>query len=134
MLKVVIALIASSILAGCLDPYSPPINDTDVDMLVVDGFLDTRARTVAVKLTKAIGLSSAMQTPLESGATVWLNGDDNSDFDLTESESGKYELTDIPIDPDRAYRIMIRTASGHEYASDYVSITATPPIDSIAWA
>ena len=118
---------------GCLEPYDAPEIFGEADMLVVDGFLNSSEGNVRVKLTRAAGLSSDGAFPAESSASVTLQDEDGSSYDLAEQSPGTYELSGIVVNLSSRYRLFIRTANSQEYASDFVSIKETPPIDSVTW-
>lgn len=118
---------------GCLDPYYPPVEDVDVNILVVDGFLDTSEGTATVTLSKAVSLSSDFAPSAESNAIVTLLDHNGSAYPLTEYELGQYRVESVPIDPAAQYRVYIMTQGGHEYQSDLSSVYDTPPIDSVTW-
>jgi len=118
---------------GCLDPYSPPVSDTAVNILVVDGFFDTSDGIAHVSLSKAIPLSSNDAANPETAATIKLLDHAGSSFQLHEDSAGHYSVTGVPVQSDAQYRIHIRTQQGNEYQSDLMAIYPTPPIDSIGW-
>lgn len=126
-------LIVIVFMGGCLDPYAPPVSDTDVNILVVDGFLDTREGSATVTLSKAVPISSTTGSTGEPNATVTLLDDSGSSFPLSDEGSGHYRVTGVPVKPDAKYRIHIRTQFGSEYQSDLMGIYQTPPIDSVTW-
>lgn len=127
-------LIAASVISGgCLDPYSPPVEETDVDILVVDGFLDTKEGEAIVSLSRAVPLSSTTESEPEPNATITLYDDNGSSFPLQEEHPGTHRVTGVPIDATAKYRIHIRTQSGSEYQSALMEIYDTPPIDSVTW-
>jgi hypothetical protein len=126
-------LLPAFIFFGCLDPYSPPKTKTDVDILVVDGFLSATSSSIAVRLSHAIALDSAGTPPPELNATVSLEEQDGLSLPLNGMEDGNYTATGLNVDLDKQYRLHIKTAGGAEYFSDYVDVLRTPAIDSVAW-
>ncbi|MGC3944239.1 MAG: DUF4249 domain-containing protein [Chryseolinea sp.] len=118
---------------GCLDPYSPPVDDTEVNILVVDGFFDTSGGIANVSLSKAIPLSSDEKASPETSAAVTLLDQVGSSYQLHEDSAGHYSVTGVPVQSDAQYRIHIRTQGGNEYQSSLMEIFPTPPIDSIGW-
>jgi hypothetical protein len=119
--------------AGCLEPYAPPLSDQDVDILVVDGFLDSNEGTALVSLTKAVPLSSEDATATVSFATVTLYDDTGASFPLNEESAGQYRVSGVAVRQSAKYRIFIRTQAGNEYQSSLMGIYQTPPIDSVTW-
>lgn len=126
-------LVLALLLQGCLDPYSPPVSDNEVNILVVDGFLDTSEGSARVTLSKAVPLTATSTTLPEPNALVTLLDDSGSSHALSETTTGSYIATGIPIKSNAQYRIHIRTMTGSEYQSDLMGIYETPPIDSVTW-
>jgi hypothetical protein len=126
-------LTAMVLSGGCLDPYAPPVSDNDVDILVVDGFLDAKEGIATVSLSKAVALSSSSEPESEPNATVTLLDEDGSMTPLQEITTGHFRATDVPVKTATKYRIHIRTQFGREYQSDLMGIYETPPIDSVTW-
>lgn len=119
--------------AGCLDPYDPPVSEDEVNILAVDGFLDTSEGVASVSLTRAMSLASSDAPTAETNAQVTLLNNSGDAYALQESEAGQYSVTGVSIDNEAQYRIHIRTRSGNEYQSDLMGVYPTPPIDSVTW-
>ncbi|MBA4057266.1 MAG: hypothetical protein C0490_21310, partial [Marivirga sp.] len=75
-------------LYGCLEPYQPPAIQGEVDMMVVDGFINSTENSALVKLSYASALSSDAPPLVESGASVNIEEEGGGTFTLTESEPG----------------------------------------------
>ncbi len=122
------------IINGCIEPYDPPLDNKDINLLVVDGFLDATGDSATVSLTRTLPVKSAESVPVESGAEVWIESDEGSVFALTEFAPGLYQ-GDVPGAGTQArYSLRIRTAANREYASEFVTAIETPAIDSITYA
>jgi hypothetical protein len=122
-------------LAGCVEPYPPPISNSLVDFLVVDGYLDNTDGSATVALSRAIPLSSSSgSTPPERDAIVIVEDSDGNSFNLVESEPGIYKQPSLPVVLGKEYRVRIKTTDEQEYVSDFVSAKSVPPIDSVTWA
>src|SRR6188768_668855 len=103
--KLLLALTLVS--GGCLDPYAPPLSDQEVDILVVDGFLDTSDGTAAVSLSKAVPLSSENTTAPVPMASITLLDDNGASYPFYEPSVGQYRVTGVAIKPEAKYRIHI---------------------------
>ncbi len=117
---------------GCLEPYSSPDIQGVEDMLVVDGFINTSARSATVNLTYSIPLDSSAAASPVSNAIVTIEKDDGTQYPLSQSDNGAYEITNTSFEQDATYRLHIN-ASGDEYVSDNIELTQTPDIDSVTW-
>ncbi|MEP6738638.1 MAG: DUF4249 family protein [Chryseolinea sp.] len=95
-------------ITACLESYTPSVLDRDVDLLVVDGFLDTSDGSATVKLTKATTLDNGESAPRVQSASVTIEGDDGSSFDLAEDTAGIYVITAMPVSQATKYRIRIQ--------------------------
>ena len=127
------ALILVVAMTACLEPYSPPEIKDDVNILVVDGFINTTNNSSQVYLSKAVPLSYNGETQTVSNAFVQVEEENGSSYILQESEPGSYSLTNMNLNPAKRYRLSVRTNNDSNYFSDYVDLVATSQIDSITW-
>jgi hypothetical protein len=127
------SLILLVVLAGCLDPYSPPIKTSDVNILVVDGLLDTSDGTATVSLSRGVSLAAPDYFPRVRHAYVTVEDARGNIYPLAEIDSGNYQVANISIYPDATYRLHVVTPEDDEYYSEFVSSSATPEIDSVTW-
>jgi len=120
------------ILCGCKDPYVSPYKAPPTGYLVVEGYISGNSIT-QFTLSKTIPLPGDSALPTVDGATVQVEGSDNSVYPLTGQGSGVYSSVDtLALNPQLQYRLRIRTNSD-QYLSDFVPFKTTPPIDSINW-
>lgn len=127
----VILLVA---IAGCLEPYNPPAIKDTVDILVVDGFLNSTDNIATVRLTKATALTDESKTGHEvTGALVQIEEEDGQTYTLNEVTSGFYTLTEMNLDHAKKYRLSVVNTNDKKYFSDFIALTPCPPIDSITW-
>lgn len=126
----IFALIGAS---SCVEPYSPPRIVTTKDRLAIDGFFDTSLNTLTVKIYRAVSLSDPDQPVPYSQATVTLETDDGSEYDVPYQGEGIYALPGMKVDKNKAYRVRV-DAGGHSYLSSFVKAEQTPPIDSLTYA
>jgi hypothetical protein len=127
------SLVLLVVLGGCLDPYSPTIKPADVNILVVDGLLDTRDGTATVRLSRGISLAVENYFPRVRHAFVTVEDARGNIYPLAEIDSGNYQVDKIQIYPDATYRLHVVTSDDDEYYSDFVSSGDTPEIDSLTW-
>lgn len=131
--SVIYFLLGSIILTACIEPYRLPEGSSGGSYLVVDGFLDSGTGKAQVKLTRSRGLSETGSFEHEENAIVRIEDQFGGSQLLSESDKGIYTGTSLIIDPSEKYRLTIQAASGKIYASTFVQIIQTPPIDSVTW-
>ena len=120
------------ILYGCLDPYAPPVGSDNVNFLMVDGFMDQQS--ARIQLSRAIPLSAPEDVyPAESGAEVAIETESGRSISVPEVNPGDYQLNGLQLNPASQYRLRIRTIAREEYLSDFISLKASPAIDSVTW-
>jgi Domain of unknown function (DUF4249) len=122
------------LLAGCVQHYSPPQTGINYNYLVVDGFINAGNDSTYITLSRTVPLTDTPQLKVETGANVTIQGNNNSSFQLNEGSPGNYSCGPFNPVSNIKYRLHILTASGTEYASDFVTPLYTPPIDSVTWA
>jgi hypothetical protein len=124
-------LLYTGFITGCVEPYAPPVIDSDTNYLVVDGFVNSTDGTATVKLSRAIPLSSTDSPPPETNATIFVEDDKGNRTALQGGQAGNYTGSGIPIDMGSKYRLRIRTFDTKEYLSDYIELKESPPIDDL---
>jgi hypothetical protein len=127
-------ILASStafVFIGCKEPFEPNLPSVPQGYLVVEGFINAKGAT-EIKLSRTTPLDVKKTFKAELNASLKVEGDDNTSFSLTALPNGRYSGTGF-INPQRKYRLRIKTKDSKEYLSDFVSVKITPPIDSISW-
>jgi hypothetical protein len=126
-------LAAGMLLARCKDPYVSPYKAPATGYLVVEGYISGNS-TSEFTLTRSISLPGDSTLPTVDGATVQIEGSDNSVYPLAAQGNGVYSTADtLQLNTQLEYRLNIQTASGEKYQSDFVAYKPTPPIDSVSW-
>ncbi|PWT76683.1 MAG: hypothetical protein C5B59_06115, partial [Bacteroidetes bacterium] len=64
---------------------------------------------------------------------VFIEGNNSTNYTLTETTRGQYMIAGLTLDPNSKYRLKI-VANQKEYDSDFVPVNSNPPIDSISWS
>lgn len=117
---------------GCLQKYNSPYVSPSTGYLVVEGYICGNGPT-QFTLSRTIALPGDSAIPMETGAKVQVEGNDNTVFPLAQQGSGIYGIDTLSLNPTAQYRLRISTSDGEQYLSSYVPYVATPPIDSISW-
>jgi len=118
---------------ACVEPYEPKVDSTDINLLVVDGFLNASDGVATVTLTRTEPVPSIETNAYEFGALVSIEDDRGLLYPLAETGSGQYSGTVANISFENQYRLLITTRSDSQYSSEFISLMKTPPIDSIGY-
>ncbi|HEX9513839.1 MAG TPA: DUF4249 domain-containing protein [Puia sp.] len=132
ILPLTVLLVVVIPLLQCKQVYVSPYTSPATGYLVVEGYISGNSET-SFTLSRTIKLSGDTTNPQEVGASVQVEGDDNSVYPLTEAGGGIYNTGSLPLNVSAKYRLRIHTQSSGEYLSDYVPYKITPAIDSINW-
>ncbi|HEY4334845.1 MAG TPA: DUF4249 domain-containing protein [Puia sp.] len=130
-LKILSTLFFLLILLGqCKQTYVSPYKSPATGYLVVEGFI--AKGPTRFTLSRVISLPGDSSLPMVTGATVQVEGNDNSTFPLAENGSGVYSADTLPLIPTAQYRLRIQMG-GQTYLSDFTAYRPSPAIDSINW-
>jgi hypothetical protein len=131
MKKIVILCITLSV--ACKEAYVPPVISSNNRYLVVEGFINNGADSTQFHLTRSYKLDDSASLQPELHAALTVEGKDNSSYPLVELGNGYYASPGLALNNALQYRLLIRTADGKQYVSDFVDLKTSPPIDSISW-
>ena len=118
---------------ACKQAYTPPAITNPGTYLVIEGFINNGPDSTYFDLTHTFTLSDTAQTTPELNAKVSIQGTDNSSYPLGETGNGFYGAPISGLNPAIQYRLFIQTSAGKQYASSYVTLKASPAIDSVNW-
>jgi hypothetical protein len=127
-----IAILTICIFGRCKEKYVSPANTPATGYLVVEGVINVGSGTTNIVLKRTTKLDST-SILYEKGATVFVEGENNTKFNLQESSIGNYSATGLSLNNAIKYRLNILTLDGKKYQSDFVPVQATPTIDSVSW-
>jgi hypothetical protein len=127
----IICFMAALTLISCLDPYQPPTSNKNVNFLVVDGFINSSDSLATVILSRAISLNDVSSFPLETTAIVSVEDETGDLIFLNQSQPGTYTIKKY-FNVDSRYRLNV-SIDGKEFASDFIELLETAPIDSLSW-
>ncbi|HEX4851458.1 MAG TPA: DUF4249 domain-containing protein [Puia sp.] len=123
--------ILSVFVFACKEPYVSPYTSPNLGYLVVEGIINSGPGSTIIKLSRTTALSDSSRI-VETGAQVFIEGNNNTTYTLTETQKGQYIIGGLTLDPNSTYRLRI-VANQKEYHSDYVPVNSNPPIDSVNW-
>jgi hypothetical protein len=119
--------------AACTDAYLPEEIKSPPGYLVVDGFINP-AGVSSFRLSRSYAISSPAAPPPETKAVAYVEEEAGPRYVLREAAGGVYASAGaLSLNPAKRYRLHVNTQGGKEYASDYVPVKLTPPIDDVAW-
>ena len=98
-----------AILASCREPFEPEIAASDLNVLVVEGYLDSEGLSSVLDLsyTRSIQGDNGINTPV-TGASIYLEGAGAERYPLQELGDGSYEFKhDIPENGTYVLRIFL---------------------------
>ncbi|WP_187261938.1 DUF4249 domain-containing protein [Pontibacter beigongshangensis] len=121
------------LLGSCIDPFQPEVVERPNNYLVVDGYINSGGELTTFRLSRTQNLTEKGEPAAESGATVVVEEEGGAGYALPELTAGVYAARLQSLNPERQYRLYIKTTNGREYASDFVPATPTPQIDEVAW-
>lgn len=128
------AVLLLVMLQACKEKYDLPFKSPPTGYLVVEGVINTGPGSTNIQLSRTTSLSdSSTYLHIETGASVLVEGSDNSVFPLFEKVPGNYSADQLILNNALQYRLRIKTIGGKEYLSDFVQPKTTPPIDSLNW-
>ncbi|WP_299991596.1 DUF4249 domain-containing protein [uncultured Pontibacter sp.] len=120
------------LVSGCVEPYFPEVLESPSSFLVVNGFLNANGRTT-IQLLRTQNLNDTGTPPAEENATVVVESETGERYGLHETGYGTYVHPNLQLNIGAKYRLYIRTRTGSEYASDYVEVKPSPPIENVHW-
>jgi hypothetical protein len=130
MKQLALTLFMLAAFSACRERYGLPMEAGITGALVVEGNILIGDTTV-VRLSRTSPVGERRLDP-ESGATVIVEGDDNSNYFLNEFEPGTYKIAPLPLNNSASYRLKI-VAGDKQYESEWAEVMETPEIDSVFW-
>src|SRR5688572_13068325 len=118
-------------LAACRERYGLPLEAARDNLLVVEGNI-VNGDTTKIRLSRTSPIGERNLVP-EPGASLQIEGEDNSVYYLFESEEpGLYKSDFLTLSNNGKYRLKILSGSS-VYESEWLSVISTPDIDSVSW-
>jgi len=127
-----LTLFAIIFASGCKESYEPAIKPEQTNFFVVEGFINAQGAT-NITLSRTAHLKDSFEIITEQGAAITIMGEDNSTIPLSENIAGHYQSDSVSLNNNQKYRLLIKTAAGKDYLSDYVAVKQSPQIDSVRW-
>lgn len=122
-----------AVMYSCIEPFSPPEVNSDENYLVIDGFLNVGNDTSKIELRRSQNVNQNKAPIIETGAKLTVEQETGEKYEFTESGKGLYFLPPRQYNMAGKYRLRVKTKDGQEYLSEYVTVSATPVIDSLTY-
>lgn len=129
----IVALSMVLLIIACKQEYPLPDETRNLNLLVVEGILNSGQGPTVVRLTRSVNPKDSSTIKPELRAVVSVEGENNTSFKLTGNTRGEYTHNQLNLNTNIKYRVRIRTENGKEYLSDFVPVQPSPQIDSIYW-
>ncbi|MDG1278825.1 MAG: DUF4249 domain-containing protein [Algoriphagus sp.] len=128
-----VVLFCFSILIGCREPFEPEIEATDLNVLVVEGYLDSEGLPSVLDLSYTRNIQDEFSSNSKVfGANVYLESSGGERFGLVELGNGSYEFKhDIPESDTYVLRIFL--PDGTSYSSTQLTPLITPDIIDVGF-
>lgn len=118
---------------GCKKSYKPPVITAPGSYLVVEGVINAGPGKTTILLSKTVDLSSSNTVNPVLNASITIESDKGVNYAVPEEGYGKYVSASLFLEITAKYRLHIRTADNHEYLSDFVPVTNSPPVDNVSF-
>ena len=127
----VISLLQLLGFSSCVYPYEAAGVESVEPMLVVEGDIIANDIThITLSLSTPLGQSFY---PTVSHALVYVEDEQQGRYQAIETAPGHYEAPTQNLNLDLRYRLYIELNDQRKYASDYVPVCVSPPIDSVGY-
>lgn len=131
-LTVLCAAIGIVLLGACRDPFEPEVTETDLGILVVEGFIETNGEESKIILSRTAPVGQSSQFSKETRASVRLNSESGETWFFEEKNMGEYSLT-ATLDNNTRYRLEINSAGGRQYLSEWMQPVVSPEIGELGF-
>ena len=129
-----IVILGIIFLSACKEKYIPPVIESNLNYLVVDGSLVNGPDSTIIRLSRTKKLDELPVNTKEQNAQMTVeDADGNVLYYFQEVNSGTYAVPGMTLDENKKYRLRINTTNGKQYLSDDIMAKETPPIDSVTW-
>jgi hypothetical protein len=120
-------------LTGCREPFEPEIEASDLNVLVVEGYLDSEGLSSILDLsyTRSLQNDTGIK-PVVLGASIYLESSGGKRYPLRELGNGSYEFKqDIPENDTYVLRIFLSNSTS--YSTIPLTPLVTPEIIDVGF-
>lgn len=118
-------------LAGCVDPYEPEISESQ-EVVVINGVITDRPGRHRATVSMSSPYNEPGYRPCR-GCVVTVKDESGTLRTYTETAPGEYDawFGEDFLGVGKSYSMEVVTPDGNRYVSDYDTLLACPPIDSV---
>ena len=128
---IMFTVLCGGMMAGCLDPYTPPKSKGDSRFLVIDGVVNTTEGSATVKISRAVSLDNEVLSDPVAGAAVQILDDADAAVTLFAEDVGVYKAY-FPFRSGSRYRVQV-DLDGKTYESEPATMVSNVPVDSLRY-
>jgi len=131
--KWIISLLLVVLSGGCIEPFEPDVKEAD-EVMVINGRLSDIQDIQTISISKSSPYKNPQFRPV-SGCVVRVEDETGFGITFMETSNGIYQSD---LEPDflavgKAYKLMVVTPEDDVYESEYDSLLACAPIDSLSY-
>lgn len=134
-IHILITLTFVSFAVSCITPFEPK-GVTDIDnMLVIEGDVIVNDTTI-VTVSYSQSLNNTAAITYVNNAQVWVENETGDKYFSTfaiKNSHRVYKINTVNINPNVRYKLCVTLSSGKKYETELMSVTQSPPIDSIGY-
>lgn len=116
---------------SCVEPFEPVLEEAQ-ELMVINGIITNRPGEHTVEVSVSTPYNTPSYVPV-AGCVVAVEDDQGEIHSYAEQEPGVYR-TNLPasfLKVGKSYALRVVTPGGNSYRSDYDTLLACPPIDSV---
>ena len=116
---------------SCVEPFEPELREVQ-DLMVISGVITDRAGEHTVEISRSSPYNTPAFQPV-TGCVVAVEDERGEIHSYEEQEPGIYR-TDLPasfLAVGKSYALRVLAPDGTSYRSDYDTLLACPPVDSV---
>lgn len=120
------------LMSACLEPFHPDVPEEQIQLLVVDGYINIGPGKTTIKLSQVRTLQQGVSYDGLRDATVEVIDVEGTRYSLPATINGEYSA-DLNLSDDHTYKLSVTLKNGKHYESALLTPKITPAIDSLWW-
>ncbi len=131
--KLTLSILLVVLSNGCIEPFEPDVKESD-EIMVINGRLTDLQGIQTISISRSSPYNSPQLRPV-SGCVVRVEDETGNGITFIENSNGIYQTV---LEPDflavgKAYKLMVFTPEDEVYESEFDSLLACAPIDSLSY-